>query len=85
MVLRCDVGGWIGPQPALPFPQIPYRAQHDCGCCIAFSLLGEESGIRLPDVWLAKAVGFRCLLLLFFKSGLHSPDLTCCHACLNSS
>jgi hypothetical protein len=22
------------------------------GCCIAFSLLGKESGIRLPDVWL---------------------------------
>ena len=62
MILKCDVGGWIGPQPALPFlcdwfdpPEADalLRFRHHFTnfnrCCIAFSLLGEESGIRLPD------------------------------------
>lgn len=39
MVLRCDVGVWIGPQPALPFP---------LGCCIAFSLSGGQLRHQAP-------------------------------------
>jgi hypothetical protein len=46
-----DIGGWIGPQPALPFPRtVTVDDLSESGCCIAFSLLLEQSGIRLPDV-----------------------------------